>query len=330
MVSVNAGSGGSANEIDFNPQQHEQNLCGFDSFLHAKICSNLHKTSTGGVFVGGNLVGVGNLISGGIHLTTTTTANIPNKIHHYHHSAKVNNRTKIQTKQFIRHQAPLKLKTSILNQLNPNLSAEQKMSRKINDVEKWLLERENNMCFYSNDISQEAKMHDSENNNVNIASTGSKLKPKTRLSRSKSKDEIFAPKDKNLLEVDSKASPVPITPKKVFNKEVLITRKVKNHQKKEILPKSANLFEYSNVPVNPIDPSECENLISISDDEVATQASIVTAMNLQNAQNDAKPATSAKGNGTTPSNASSATSSESTVHRYVHIHHHYHHFENDE
>lgn len=36
----------------------------------------------------------------------------------------------------------LTLKTSLLNQLNPSLTPEQKLARKLSDIEKWLIERE--------------------------------------------------------------------------------------------------------------------------------------------------------------------------------------------
>lgn len=92
-----------------NCGENDQHLCAFDSFLHSTICSNLNSFSK-----------------------LETMKN---------NSLKVNSRNKFF------HETPvLKLKTSVLNQLDQldqNLTPEQKLSRKLNDVEKWLHERDN-------------------------------------------------------------------------------------------------------------------------------------------------------------------------------------------
>lgn len=187
----------------------------------------------------------------------------------------------------------LKLKTSVLNQLNPNLTPEQKLTRKLNDVEKWLLERETTTHSYKID---EGKV--------------------------RSKD------DKNILNpivIDKLSATATSTPKKVFNKEVLITKKLKplGHQskhQKEVINSTKNqiILEYSNVPV-PGDASECENLL-ISDEE-ASQAP--TAIHVNSKVNDAQPEAG------TASNASDGTTKSSSV-RFVHIHHHFYHFNENE
>lgn len=182
----------------------------------------------------------------------------------------------------------LKLKTSVLNHLNPNLTPEQKLTRKLNDVEKWLLERETTTHSYK--IDNEGKI--------------------------RSKD------DKNILSpiVIDKLSAQTATPKKVFNKELLITKKQKplghqSKQQKEVINSSKNqiILEYSNVPV-PGDISECENLL-MSDEETAP-----TAIHVIN-KDDAQPEAA--------SNASDSTTKSSSV-RFVHIHHHFYHFEENE
>lgn len=252
VTCTNKMSVGKANCTDFD-QQH---LCAFDSFLHATICSNVH--------------------------TTTTTD--PAKIH----ATKMNNRNKM--KQMNQSMPPaLKLKTSVLNQLNPNLTPEQKLTRKLNDVEKWLLERETTTHSYK--IDNEGKI--------------------------RSKD------DKNILNpivIDKLSAQASSTPKKVFNKEVLIAKKLKplGHQskhQKEVLNSTKNqiILEYSNVPV-PGELSECENLL-ISDEEQAT------AINVNMKTPEGHPEVA--------SNASDSTAKSSSV-RFVHIHHHFYHFNENE
>lgn len=193
------------------------------------------------------------------------------------------------------HNTPVKLNTAILNQRNPNLSADQKLSRTINHVEKWLTERDH--------VNRnEAKIENIEKRNKFT---------KRPLHRSKSKEELAA-KDKNVLFEKLKITenliePIvtPVTPKKTFNKEVLISGSSASRKKQQAnnrvvdnnIKNNGFAMEYASIPVA-AEPIECENLLRASDDETP--------------------------NGSTTS---------STVHRYVHehIHHHYHHFdENDE
>jgi naked cuticle len=236
----------------------QQHLCAFDSFLHATICSNLHATTT----------------------PTTDSAKI--------HATKINNRHKM--KQMNQSMPPaMKLKTSVLNQLNPNLTPEQKLTRKLNDVEKWLLERETTTHSYK--IENEGKI------------------------RSKDDKNILSP-----IVIDKLAVQASSTPKKVFNKEVLITKKLKplgHHSKhqKEVINKNQIILEYSNVPV-PGDASECENLL-ISDDE-QSQAPTAIPVNCKTSEVQPEAGT-----------ASDSTAKSSSV-KFVHIHHHYYHFNENE
>lgn len=192
------------------------------------------------------------------------------------------------------HNTPVKLNTAILNQRNPNLSADQKLTRTINHVEKWLTERD-----HVQNIRNEAKIENIEKRN--------KFSKKP-LHRSKSKEEL-AIKDKNVLFEKLKITEnliEPIastTPKKTFNKEVLISASSASRKKQannrvvdNNIKNNGFAMEYASIPVA-AEPIECENLLRASDEEIP--------------------------NGSTTS---------STVHRYVHehIHHHYHHFENDE
>jgi naked cuticle len=228
----------------------QQHLCAFDSFLHATICSNVH----------------------------TATPVDPVKIN------KINNRHKM--KQMNQSMPPaLKLKTSVLNQLNPNLTPEQKLTRKLNDVEKWLLERETTTHSYA--VDSEGKIRSKEDKNI--------LNP---------------------IVIDKLSTQTTSTPKKVFNKEILLMKKIKpqSKQQKEVINNSKNqiILEYSNVPV-PGDTSECENLIS--DEEQAP-----TAIHVENKANDGLPEAGA---------ASDTTTKSSSV-RFVHIHHHFYHFNENE
>lgn len=226
------------------PDPDQQHLCAFDSFLHATICSNTH----------------------------ATLPVDPAKVH----SAKMNNRHKM--KQMNQSMPPaLKLKTSVLNQLNPNLTSEQKL----NDVKKWLLERET--TTHSFKIDNEGKVRSKEDKNI--------LNP---------------------IVIDKLSAQATSTPKQVFNKEILITRKHKplgHHSKhqKEVINSSRNqkILEYSNVPVQG-EHSECENLL-VSDEDHAPSAIHTN-----------KSETAA---------ASNASDSPSV--RFVHIHHHFYHFENE-
>lgn len=284
-------------------ESDQTHLCSFDSFLHATICTNLHNNGA-----------TKNCV------TTSTTTTTPNRVSHQHSTSagnpKVSNRSKIPCKQNVRTQSAqqcqqLKLKTSVLNQINPNLTPEQKLSRKLNDVEKWLMEREqqNNIsCYRAENIVE-----------------------KTRLQKDQ-ENLLMQQQDKNILSSNFMdklkiTEPVTSTPKKVFNKEILITKKAKTPQQKNNNNiKNQFIMEYSNVPIH-VEASECENLISMSDDD-APSASAATVINKQDQEipeNDV--------NGASASNVSSATSksSQSTVHRYVHehIHLHYHYLKNE-
>lgn len=238
----------------------QQHLCAFDSFLHATICSNVE----------------------------TIPSIDPVKVHAL---SKLNNRNKM--KQMNQSMPPaLKLKTSVLNQLNPNLTPEQKLSRKFNDVEKWLLERETTTHSYK--IENEGKI------------------------RSKDDKNILSP-----IVIDKLSTQATSTPKKVFNKELLITKKLKplGHQskhQKEVINSSKNqiILEYSNVPVSG-DISECENLL-ISDEE---QAPTAIHVNTKANEGQAEAATA--------STTSGSTAKSSSV-RFVHIHHHFYHFNDKE
>lgn len=191
---------------------------------------------------------------------------------------------------------PVKLSTALLNQLNPNLSSEQKLTRTINQVEKWL--------------ERDAQINISKIKNIEPQTT-------------ESKSELFSPiiKRKHDIKTNTKIDNLLLDQLKITeNISEVNLKSIKNHNlninklhtdetlaslggnntnlKNNNNHNKHSVFEYSSVPIK-AHSLECENLLQ-SDDE-------------------------------TPNNNSNASStqSQSTIHRYVHIHHHYHHFENE-
>lgn len=177
----------------------QQHLCAFDSFLHATICSN-----------------------------NISLPSDPLKIQ------KMNNIKKVK-------QTPpaSKLKTSVLNQLNPNLTPEQKLTRKLNDVEKWLLEHNESE---TSEMFNEGKAQLRENKNLLNPVNISKLPTQ-----------------------------------QAFNMENQATRKhnrseYQSKQQKEILNTTRTQKVLENFPVSG-DFSECENLLASDEDQTPTEVS---------------------------------------------------------
>lgn len=207
-----------------------------------------------------------------------------------------------------------KLNTTMLSQLNPHLTPEQKFSRTINHVEKWLTERDQVLTKTNNTEQRVIKFGED-----------SKLKMKEIAKDEKNLDNLintkmFVDKLKMTEKFTEKFTESPT--KKTFNKEILLGRgrqqspvitstpiKVQQRKVPNVQPVAVDalratatrgpVMEYASVPIT-VDPSECENLLraSCSDESSCSQA----------------------GQDTVASTA---------VHRYVHehIHHHYHHFE---
>lgn len=168
----------------------------------------------------------------------------------------------------------LKLKTSVLNQLDQNLTPEQKLSRKLNDVEKWLYERET-------------------------------ARPENRQKR----DEKVAV---NQISNENFHSRVSSTPKKSFKENVAMKRNLLHppaphqlKQHKEAINSTRNKAQIE----RSADASDCENLISMSEEE---QPLLFPKNNFEESPQDG-----------------SETASKSSSVRFVHIHHHFYHFEND-
>lgn len=324
------------------------NRCGYDSFLHATICSN-------------NVVATSSVNNSPIRTHSHPTGGTPAKILQNYNNRAIRARhksnepaagnifltgaspqlqgyTKLNSSH---HQQHSKLNTSALSQLNPQLTPEQKFSRTINHVERWLNERDDHVLIKTNNTDQRL---------IKFAGVVDETMMCKQKLRDIAKDEknldnlintkMFADKLKmteKFTEKFSSESPA----KKTFNKEVLLGRRgiatavvaatsstpvkqrsltatVTAASASTAVPsspaavvvidsnKSAKIMEFSSIPIQ-VEASECENLLraSCSDDSVASCVDGGSAGGV--------------GDG-----------SSSAVHRYVHehIHHHYHHFEN--
>ncbi|XP_065081081.1 protein naked cuticle homolog [Ochlerotatus camptorhynchus] len=334
---------------------HETNLCGYDSYLHQTICAAAN-VNHAALHLNGGVVG-----NGGVFTALPVTTSTPNRLmqHHSHHAhakaKRKEHRLAVATRNQVHHQLaqPVKLSTALLSQQYPNLSAEQKLSRSINQVEKWLDNRSPKLV-----------------NKLKLVEEMAEKSPRVaaaKLKRSKSKEEIAQKPSKidnvvttdllldNLKITEDIAELSVVTPKKAFNKECLISSATKknirtHHTTKTVststavaspivdkASKNVIQLQYASVPIN-AEPSECENLIRISDAEEEPQQTIP-----QQQQQQQQPQSSAStpthhhhhhtGTSMLGENSGSSASAASTtaVHRYVHehIHHHYHHFEND-
>lgn len=322
---INQASVAPKNTTNINGTHHESNLCGYDSFLHATICTDaknrVHLSASPMVITGPNRL----------------SHHHKNRIRAKHHTNAIANYHQITHQQQIsRETAPMKLSTSLLSQLNPNLSAEQKINRSINQVELWLETKDirgtqgNEFKVMKNsldNVTVETKCLNNNTNQVNINNNNQAKAQQKSMNMEKGKSlnstDFTAPlkiTEDDLAEI--------ISPKKTFNKEVLIssaTRKqIKtNHNHEYVveytmpnnqrsLPDTKNFaLEYASIPIA-ADPSECEHLLLKDDEDIPAALQINT--------------------GTENATGSTTTSNTtpSTIHRYVHIHHHYHHFDAEE
>uniref|UniRef100_A0A675B3U6 Protein naked cuticle homolog n=1 Tax=Anopheles darlingi TaxID=43151 RepID=A0A675B3U6_ANODA len=341
------------------------NLCGYDSYLHQTICAAAaNGTGTGAVHLATTHTAATAAIS---NVASPLAASIPNRLllqHSHHSKAKRKEHRMMLAAASPRtgtthHATPVKLSTALLNQQYPNLSAEQKLTRSINQVEQWLDHR-------GPKLATKGKLAEAE------------VRP---LKRSKSKEELtiaggkqqhtqavvsgaanFLTTDvllENLKISEDMAEIAVVTPKKVYNKESLIAsatkKNIKTHHRtiveekasEGVCPKVVQL-QYGSIPIN-ADPSECENLIRMSDEgeeepPVLLQSSSVPPQrhhphkqsqsqpqSPQHHQQQSQQQQRFCGVGRAHSVSSASAASTTAVHRYVHehIHHHYHHFEND-
>lgn len=296
------------------------NWCGYDSMLHAKICSTNNIISNPVLAAHTskllhNYNSNNNNSTNSPHNGNNNNNNRNSRSRHRHYnefpisgSPQVQGYTKLMSTQ------NNKLNTTLLNQLNPQLTHEQKLTRTINHVEKWLADEHvtaatslvTSNIFDSKNINcKENNFHNNKNDdNLNNATNAiDKLKESEKITK----------------KINETASPS----KKVFNKEILIARKTtpksslsssqRNSSNSDTQVKAGapivpnnnvnvntdakdNIMEYASIPIV-FDPSqsECENLLRASSDESSSQVGMTDNASL------------------------------TTIHRYVHIHHHYYH-----
>lgn len=291
------------------------NWCGYDSMLHAKICSTNNFISNP-VLAAHTSKLLHNYNSNNNSCSPNNGINnrSSRSRHRHHHnefpisgSPQVQGYTKLTSTQ-----QNNKLNTNLLNQLNPQLTQEQKLTRTMNHVEKWLADEHitaaasivtsPNMLDAKNIICKDTNLYNNktDDNLNNATAQADKVKESERMSR----------------KINEIASPS----KKIFNKAVLIDRKTpksslsssqRNSSTSDTQTKGTStatppnnvtldpkemVMEYASIPIA-FDPShsECENLLRASSDESSSQIGMT---------DDASMA---------------------TIHRYVHIHHHYYH-----
>lgn len=192
--------------------------------------------------------------------------NIHDNINHcgfdsYLHStlcSKIDDASKLNQFECIMNKPALTLKTSVLNQLNPTLTPEQKLARKLNDIEKWLLERE---------TATKIKVT-SDKNVLNQIKCEKKLSSESFYdAKSPLPTKVSSPRNEKLLPRCSK-----------LQKDAI--NNIKNK----------NLSAYPNIYIDDIEKlRECENLISSSEgDENEETPSIYANINDNNTKLEAQ------------------------------------------
>lgn len=230
------------------------NLCGYDSFLHATICTNnLHSS------------------------TVPTTIMMQNQIHN-----KVFRRPKILDVSL--NASPQVQGYTKLNSSHSKVSATAQLNLHDNINAIKGLKTRNELKL--NRLIDETKLKGNKDVAQDIMIN----------------DSIFLSKLKAAEKLTEKFTE---SPKKTFNKEVLLAKKTSKEIKNlsspsdnvNLSPKNGYTKEYASIPVK-YEPGECDTLLRATSDEDSA---------------------------TTPGGG------DSKVHRYVHehIHHHYHHFENN-
>lgn len=313
------------------------NWCGYDSMLHAKICStnkivsnpvltaypskhnyNTQQNSATPVLNCNN----NSNSNGNCNGYTNNNNSRASRSRHRHHnefpisaSPKVQGYTKLMSTQ-----QNSKLNTAILNQLNPQLTQEQKLTQSITHVEKWLADDQIDAAT-SNIIMANNMLDMSKNVNLNLNCKNNNVhKGASECLNNMNNTDKF--KGNEIL--TKKHNDVSSSSKKAFNKEILLTRKTPKSSLSSSLQNSSNsdspggkvgsigatsnkavaetkenIVEYASIPI--VDPShsECENLLRASSDENESNSQIGITDN--------------------------ASLSTTIHHRYVHIHHHYYH-----
>lgn len=247
------------------------------------------------------------------HQNNSNQRVLRNRHHRHHNEFPITASPQVQgyTKLMPTHNTS-KLNTTILNHLNPQLTPEEKLSRTISHVEKWLTEDQSTTAaatiataLTSQTNNFPNKIHstpfDSPSHQTTIANNLNKDDNLVNANNITGMDKL------KITEKLSKRINETQSPRNVFNKELLLNKKSPKaslpHTNTCNLEKEHNIQkEYASIPIV-VDPSqsECENLLRASSDESNSQFG-------------------------------GADTSLTTVHRYVHehIHHHFHHFEPDD
>lgn len=298
-----------SSNVPQDPHANGGNPCGYDSFLHATICTK-------------NGHSVRHISSAPMHSTPTKVlqnynirnVRMRNKTHDLQgvltpNAGSLTASPQVQGYSKLNSSAPApmhpKLNTTALSQLNPQLTPEQKFSRTINHVERWLNERDQILIKTNNTEPKVGTKAGAESRTNNIGKDDNNL---GNLINTK----VFVEKIKTTEKFTEKFA-IESPAKKTFNKEVLLRpRKAQSHRSSGVVSasaavplesgnKSQALVEFGAIPLTG-NRSECENLLraSCTDESSCSQAEGETS------------------------------TSSAVQHRYVHehIHHHYHHFEN--
>lgn len=281
------------------------NWCGYDSMLHAKICSTNNIISNPVLSAHASKL-LHNYNSN--HNNSTPNCNNKNnrnsRSRHRHHnefpisaSPQVQGYTKLMSMQ------NTKLNTVLLNQLNPQLTQEQKLTRTISHVEKWLADDANNLLDISKNVNCKGNNlnKETEINNVHAVSVGDKFKENEKLTKKlndKKQNEVFSP-SKRTFNKNRK------TPKSSLSSSQRNSSNSDSQGKgsnnisaadNTVAPKpKESVVEYASIPIVDPSQSECENLLRASSDESSSQIGMTDNASL------------------------------TTIHRCVHIHHHYYH-----
>lgn len=296
------------------------NWCGYDSLLHAKICS------TNNIISNPVLAAHTSKLLHSYNAQQDSTTSMPNcnsnvngntnnnnnrnsRSRHRHHnefpisaSPQVQGYTKLMSTQ-----QNSKLNTALLNQLNPQLTQEQKLTRTISHVERWLAD-DQIVAATSNVIAANNILDISKNLNTNNLHKG----VPENLNANSSTDKFKENENQARKHIDV------ISPsKKTFKKEILLTRKTPKSSDSDspgakvgsngkatssnrcIAESKENVVEYASIPIVDASHSECEILLRASSDENESSSQIGITDN--------------------------ASLTTTIHHRYVHIHHHYYH-----
>lgn len=179
----------------------------------------------------------------------------------------------------------VKLSSSLLHQLNPNLTSEQKLSRTIDQVEKWL------ECDHLSALKK--TVEDGEKlNNHRINMNDHNKTEKFQKSVPKKIDNILATDQLKITE-DIVTNDVVSTEEGCNNENLVRIKKMEKNNVQTEKNQLNVVKEYANIAVQ-AELSECEKLLheEVSDEEPL---------------------------------ADNSTSSDSMIQKHLHIHHHYHH-----